>query len=296
MKAKFEVVDIALGGKILYKTGSIEIDDEACETTLKANKTLSIFGINLPLGKKEVYLEKTRYDAKTFPQFEDNELKIGEFSFIVPNEEERVKIKDMHLKPLLDLRFKIDQELTKVENKSRELLLRRAQAIEYIDSLKANPRKTLFTYSPEILSEFENPVQIAIQQQKDAVAAMISQLKEEIIYQINNQNLTQSNIEKLQKFIIAVGMLQNAIFEKKQDKISSVGTMLKDMGLLTQENCYGSIKELTEMLTQQFIPKMHQDMLDGQLGIACCSSCGKYFLLNMENRCTYCKTFRQQNK
>jgi hypothetical protein len=285
MKTRFAATDLDYMGKI-YQEGSVEIDDEMFEITFRAIKK-NFF------SKKEIFLEISKYGPKTFPQFQSSEFTAGKVSCLVLSDVDKQKIMAILTKPLAELRTKTIDNVSEAEESVRKMLLGRADSLEYLAYLRANPRKALFRSAPEILADSDNPVDAAVQQQKKVVSESLSIFKEELSAQLQRNQIDQATSDALQRLAIVVAAVQNAIFQSDEAELRAANELRHSTGLTTSIPTGESSKSITAALIDEFNSKNHQTLVNNLLGMIQCISCRKYFEVNATQRCPHCNTLQK---
>jgi len=284
MKTKFKATNVFHHGKS-YAEGFIEIDDEKHEIVFRGTKK-GLF------SESEVLLGSSRYNEKEFPQFEGFDLEIGDFSVTVPSSTDRQQILETFVKPFRVRKDRTVSSLNRLETQAKALLLARASAIEYLILLRENPRKVLFTTAPEILANSDNPVETATVRQENIVDLSLDAFKDEVSAEKINSMLNSTVIDAICEMTLAIGALQDAIFQDIPEETEVAGKLLRAVGLSLPSFAGASVQLITNNLVNEYVNKMNSSFVDTLLGFVECSSCGKYYDVAKAKICPYCKAAR----
>ena len=257
MKKRFAVKDVEHLGSV-YAEGSIEIDDGRHEIVFRAAKK-GLF------SEKELVLGTLAYSAEVFPQFQGSTLRTDNISVSVLTERDRQAISEILSQPLRELKNKIAQNLSKAAKTMRDMLLARAESLDYMMQLRQNPRKALFDYSPEILSSQDNPIEFTIESQKAKIAASLSLFKEQLFQQQAEGGIKKDMRDDLYAISISIGAAQDAMFLGGGDKLKAAADILQEADLSIPSVSDGSIHSFTETLineaSSKFLPEFADEML-----------------------------------
>ena len=282
MTTKIERIQITRDFKS-FKDANMQIDEETKTVSLlKPKRTLS--------GIKEEIICQLSYSTKDFPQFENNTLRIKEYGAIVESDKDRKKIVEVLTKPLLDLEQQTSISIKKAEEAITRLLLNRAQSLETLIELKKNPRKELFNTFPDILTNFSDPINETVNRQKSTIASALSQLTTEMSTLEQEVENSRALIIHFQKFTIAVGAAQDALFEGGEFKLRTSQDILQSLEVSSPVTENLSVSGFTESALEEFTQKKHQYALNIALRVVRCDSCGKYYSLDSNKSCPHCNS------
>jgi hypothetical protein len=264
-----------------FKDGNLQIDEESeIISLLKPKRTLR--------GQSEEIICKLSYSTKAFPQFENNTLRIKEYGVIVESDKDRKKITEVLTKPLRELEQQTSLSIKKADEAITKMLLNRAQALETLLELKKNPRRELFSAFPDILSNFSDPINETVNRQKSTIASALSQLTTEMSTLEQEVENSRALIVHFQKFAIAVGAAQDALFEGGEFKLRTSQDILKSLEFSPPVTENLSVSEFTKSALEELTQKKHQYALNIALRVVRCDSCGKYYSIDSYKSCPYC--------
>lgn len=278
MKTTIQTAQITQADKT-YKQGTLEIDTEQNQLTLKTTTGAIAFLPPLPfMKKKEKTLATTTYNENEFPQLDGNTLTIQNTTIQIPNLTDQQTITDTITKPHQTLRTQIENELNKAENTLKDTLETRAETLDYLTQLKNNPRRTLYQTNPDLLANNENPVEETIRKQKTNIQNATTNLRTYLAVMTKNNQINQETQDTLTRIAIAIAAAQDAQFQNNPTETQTTNQLLQTMGATQQNppNQTSTIKQNTQTLTTQLTAKTRQTLIDNKAGTTQCPKCKKY--------------------
>jgi hypothetical protein len=224
----FDLQSVKYQGKV-YRGCTLYLNDDRKEARILARKN-RIFFLNRQVYflNRPISLLSITYDASTIIDVSGRSLTVNKDILMETSEQqESSKIADLISQPRMEVEVKTRQMLIQTEDMIRDFFETRQQALNFLLSVRQQPRKTMFGLLIEFAENpVEDPIGMRVRMYSDSLAKSMDDLKARLS---EAESLVgKDRVERLCAIMYFISDLQDVFFDGKDPKRMGI---LKEFGL-----------------------------------------------------------------